>query len=190
MTEYKRIYDRSAHSLEGHSYYPLEYPSFLVGMGAACDTSLRKTEDHPIWSSLSLLGRGTATWRAVLAEDESKKNEVVSLKTLWKSRTRESESNAYGHVKPPLPGAAELSLGDDVYIPLGRETHARVAVGTLRFLILNDNTGVPDGPILHSLALTTVRRPLCDADTTKDFILGSIAALRGHQRLVEQVILH
>lgn len=114
----------------------------------------------------------------------------MSLKTLWRSRTRESESNAYGHIKPPLPGVAELSLGDDVYLPLGRETHTHVTVGTFCFLILNDDTGIPDDPVLHRLALTTVGRPLCDVDTTKDFILESLAALGGHQRLVEQVILH
>lgn len=128
---------------------------------------------------MSVLNRGAATWRAVWVEDKSKKNEVVSLTTLWRSRTRESESNAYGHIKPPLPGVAELSLGDDVYIPLGRETHTRVRVGTLRFLILNGDTGVPDNLVLHRLALTTVGRPLCDADTTKDLILESLAALRG-----------
>lgn len=85
-------------------------------MSAAGYTRLWKTEGPPTRSSLSLLSRGTATWRAVWAENKSKKNEVVSLKTLWRSRTRESEFNAYGHIKPPLPGVAELSLGDDVYI--------------------------------------------------------------------------
>lgn len=150
--------------LEGHSYYQLEYPSFLVGASAAGDTRLWMIEDPLICqSSLSLLGRG----RAVLAENKSKKNKA-----------------------PPLPGVAELSLGDDVYLPLGRETHTHVTVGTFCFLILNDDTGIPDDPVLHRLALTTVGRPLCDVDTTKDFILESLAALGGHQRLVEQVILH
>ncbi|KAG2096489.1 uncharacterized protein F5147DRAFT_656568 [Suillus discolor] len=52
------------------------------------------------------------------------------------------------------------------------------------------DTGVPDDPVFYRLALKTVGRPLCDADTTKDFILGSLAALRGHQILAEQGVLH
>ncbi|KAG2136358.1 uncharacterized protein EDB93DRAFT_1339467 [Suillus bovinus] len=168
MTAYDIGHDRSARLLEGHSYYQFGYPSFLVSTGAAGDTCLWKTEGPPIWYSLSLLGRGTATWRAVLAENKPGKKRI----------------------KSPLPGVAEFSLGDDVCIPLGRETNARVTVGTLRSLILNDDAGVPDYPVLHRLALETVGRPLWDADTTKDFILGSLAALKGHQGLVEQGILH
>ncbi|KAG2336546.1 hypothetical protein BDR05DRAFT_107694 [Suillus weaverae] len=160
MTTYQLGHDRSVRLLEGHSYYQFEYPSFLVSMGAAGDPRLWKTEGPPIWSSLSLLGRGTATWRAVSAENKPKKKEVVILKTLWRSQTRESESHVYGHIKSPLPGVAELNLGDDVCIPVAREAHARFTIGTLRFLILDDNTGVPDDPVLHSLALKTVGRVL------------------------------
>ncbi|KAG2136328.1 uncharacterized protein EDB93DRAFT_1303348 [Suillus bovinus] len=191
MTAYHIGHDRSARLLEGHPYYQFRYPSFLVSMGAAGDTRLWKTEGPPIWSSLSLLGRGTATWRAVLAENKPRKKEVVViLKTLWRSQTRESESNIYSRIKSPLPGVAEFSLGADVCIPLGMETNARVTIGTLRSLILNDDAGVPDDPVLHRLALETAGCPLWDADTTKDFILGSLAALKGHQGLVEQDILH
>ncbi|KAG2036491.1 hypothetical protein BDR03DRAFT_982941 [Suillus americanus] len=188
MTAYQLGHDRSAHLLEGHSYYQVEYPSFLVSMGADGDTCVWKTEGPPIWSSLSLLGRGTATWRAVSVGN--KKEGVIVLKTLWRSQTRQSESNIYGHIKSPLPGVAEFSLGDDVRIPVAKETHARVTVGTLRSLILDDDVGVPDDAILHRLALKTVGHPLWDAETTKDFILGSLAALKGHEGLVEQGVLH
>ncbi|KAG2140711.1 hypothetical protein BD769DRAFT_116374 [Suillus cothurnatus] len=180
MTIYQLGHDRSARLLEGHSYYQFEYPSFLVSMGAAGDTRLWKTQGPPIWSSLSLLGRGTATWRAVSAENKpNKKQVVVILKTLWRSQTRESESDIYAHIKSPLPGVAELSLGDDVCIPVAREAHARVTIGTLRSLILDDGAGVLDDPVLHRLTLKTVGLPLWDASTTKDFILGSLAALKG-----------
>ncbi|KAG2366070.1 hypothetical protein BDR07DRAFT_1480638 [Suillus spraguei] len=178
MTTYQLGHDRSARLLEGHSYYQVEYPSFLVSMDADGDTCLWKTEGPPIWSSLSLLGRGTATWRAVSVGN--KKEGVIVLKTLWRSQTRQSESNIYGHIKSPLPGVAEFSLGDDVHIPSA----------ACRSLILNDDVGVPDDPVLHRLALKTVGRPLWDAETTRDFILGSLAAIKGHQGLVEQGILH
>ncbi|KAG2065797.1 hypothetical protein BDR04DRAFT_1107862 [Suillus decipiens] len=188
MTTYQLGHDRSARLLERHSYYQVEYPSFLVSMGADSDTRLWKTEGPPIWSSLSLLGRGTATWRAVSIGN--KKEGVIVLKTLWRSQTRQSESDIYGHIKSPLPGVAEFSLGDDVRIAVARETHVRVTVSGLRSLILNDDVGVPDDPVLHRLVLKTVGRPLWDAETTRDFILGSLAALKGHQGLVEQGVLH
>ncbi|KAG1747621.1 hypothetical protein EDB19DRAFT_1825990 [Suillus lakei] len=174
MTTYQLGHDRSARLLEGHSYYQLEYPSFLVSMGAAGDTR-----------------RGTATWRAVVPSNKPEKDEViVILKTLRRSQTRESESNIYGRIKLPLPGVAEFSLGNDVRIPLAKETHARVTIGTLRSLVLDDDAGVLDDPVLHRLVLNTVGLPLWDAGTTKDIILGSLTALKGHQGLVEQGILH
>ncbi|KAG2132092.1 hypothetical protein DEU56DRAFT_889432 [Suillus clintonianus] len=191
MTTYQLGHDRSARLLEGQSYYQFEYPSFLVSTGAAGDTRLWKTKGPPVWSSLSLLGRGTATWRATLLDNNPNKKEVlVILKTLWRSQTLESESDVYRHIKSPLPGVAELSLGDDVCIPVAMETHARVTISTLRSLILDDDAVVLDDPVLHRLALKTVGLPLWDAGTTKDFILGSLAALKGHQGLVEQGILH
>ncbi|KAG1729288.1 hypothetical protein EDB19DRAFT_1939022 [Suillus lakei] len=170
MTTYQLGHDGSAPLLEGHSYYQVEYPSFPVNMGADGDTR-----------------RGTATWRAVSVRN---KKEVVVLKTLRRSQTRQNEFNIYGHIKSPLSGVAEFSLGDDVCIHAARGTHVHVSVGILRSLILNDDIGVPDDPILHRLALKTVGRPLWDAEITKDFILGSLAALKGHQGLVEQGILH
>ncbi|KAG1728435.1 hypothetical protein EDB19DRAFT_1832744 [Suillus lakei] len=182
MTTYQLGHDRSACLLEGHSYYQVEYPSFLVSMGADGNTYWWQTQGPPIWSSLSLLGHGTATWRAVSVGMQ--KAPVVVLKTLWRSQTRQSESNVYGWIKLPLPGVAELSLGDDVCIPVARETHAPASIGILRSLILDDDIGVPDDPILHRLALKTVGRPLWDAETTKDFVLGSLTALKGWEGFV------
>jgi hypothetical protein len=89
-------------------------------------------------------------------------------------------ANIYRHIKSPSPGVAELSLSDDVCIPVAREVHARVTIGTLRPLILiDDGAGVPDDPVLHCLALKTEGCPSWDASTTKDLILGSLAAVKG-----------
>ncbi|KAG2038403.1 hypothetical protein BDR03DRAFT_954704 [Suillus americanus] len=185
MTPYQLGHDRSACLLEGHSYYQVEYPSFLVSMGADSDTRLWKTVGPPVSSSLSLLGCGTATWRAVSVENK----DIVILKTTWGSQTRESESGVFRHIKSTLPSVAELSLGDDVRIPIIREMHTRVTVGTLRSLILSDDdVNISDDPILHRLVLKTVGRPLWDAETTKEFILGSLAALRGSASSVSVLI--
>ncbi|KAG1884797.1 hypothetical protein F4604DRAFT_1574443, partial [Suillus subluteus] len=136
MTDYQLGHDRSACLLEGHSYYQVEYPSFLVSMGTDGETLLWKTMGPPIWSSLSLLGRGTATWRAISVGN---KKEVVVLKIIWRSQTRKSESSVYRHIKSPLSCVAELSLGDNVRIPVIKEMHTHVTVGTLRSLILSDD---------------------------------------------------
>ncbi|KAG2127311.1 uncharacterized protein EDB93DRAFT_1109321 [Suillus bovinus] len=139
---------------------------------------LASLKDIRIWS---LLSRGTATWRAVLAENKPKKE--VILKTLWRSQTQECEFNVNGHIKSHFPGVAELR----------RKTHACVTAGILRSLILDDNAGVPYDATLHRLVLQTAESPLWDADTTKDFILVSRCTQRfgiRHQRLVEQGILH
>jgi hypothetical protein len=180
MTSFQLGHDKTARLVEGHSYYQDQYPSFQVGMGGDGNTRQWKTYGPPIWSSLSLLGRGTATWRAVSLQDKQN----IILKTLWRSRTRQSESDVYGRIKPGTPGVAELSVGDDVRFAVGRETNVPVTVGWLRSSILNNENGVRDDPVLHRLALSTVGRPLWDAETSKEFILGSLAALKGSTSLI------
>jgi len=61
------------------------------------DTRMCKTQGPPIWSSL-----------------------YVTVQEPYGGR------NIYGHIKSPLPGIAELSLSDDVCIPVAREVHAHV----------------------------------------------------------------
>jgi hypothetical protein len=181
MTSYQLGHDKTARLLEGHSYYQDQYPSFVVSMGGDRPTRQWQTYGAPIWSSLSLLGRGTATWRAVSLQDEQN---VI----LWRSQTRQSESDVYGRIKPGTPGVARLSVGDDVRVPISREINVPVTVGWLRSYVLNDDSAVQipktivavrDDPVLHRLTLKTVGRPLWDAETSEEFILGSLAALKG-----------
>jgi hypothetical protein len=62
MTSYQLGHDTTARLLEGHSYYQEQYPSFTVSMGGGGNNPPQwRTYGAPIWSSLSLLGRGTAT---------------------------------------------------------------------------------------------------------------------------------
>lgn len=175
MTPCQLGHDKTATLLNGHTYYQEQYPSFLVSMSSVTDTRRWKTVGPPIWSSLSLLGRGTATWRAISLQH----NDAVVLKTLWRSQTRRSESDVYRSITSAMPGVATLSIGDDVRHSVGRDANAIVTVGWLRSTILQDDTCVRDDPVLHRLALKTVGRPLWDAETSKIFITGSLAALRG-----------
>jgi hypothetical protein len=160
VTPYQLGHHTTARLLEGHSYYQEQYPSFTVSLGGGGNNPPQwMTYGTPIWSSLSLLGRGTTTWRAVSLQDQQK----VVLKTLWRSQTRQASR-----------GVAKLSVGDDV----------RATVEWLRSHILNNDIGVRDDPVLHRLAPTTLGRPLWDAQTTEEFILGSYAALKGPMPLI------
>jgi len=180
MTSYQLGHDKTARLLEGHSYYQDQYPSFTVSLGGDGNTTpMWKTYGGPIWSSLSLLGRGTATWRAISLRDDEK----VVLKTLWRSQTRQSESAVYSYIKPNSAGVAKLSVGDDVRYAVGKEKNAPVTVGLLRSFTLNDEGSVRDNPVLHRLAIKPVGRPLWNAQTSEEFILGSLAALKGSASL-------
>ncbi|OAX34308.1 hypothetical protein K503DRAFT_869005 [Rhizopogon vinicolor AM-OR11-026] len=174
MTSSQLGHDKTACLLEGHSQHGrIRKPQW-------------NTDGAPIWSSLSLLGRGTATWRAVSLKDGQK----VVLKTLWRSRTRQSETEIYHHIKPGSRGVSKLCVGDDVRFIVSKETNVPVTVGWLRSSTLNDDSGARDDPVLHCLAMSTVGRPLWEAQTSEEFILGSHAALKGHEILVNHGILH
>ncbi|KAG1843182.1 hypothetical protein F4604DRAFT_1689594 [Suillus subluteus] len=75
-------------------------------------------------------------------------------------------------------------------LPLLQGGHMLVSWSAPSVLSYNEGAGVPHDLDLHCLVLKTVGHPLWDAGTTKDFILGSLTALKGHQGLVEQGILH
>jgi hypothetical protein len=188
MTSYQLGHDKTARLQEGHSYYQDQYPSFMVGMGGDGNTTPQwKTYGAPIWSSLSLLGRSTATWRAISLQDGQK----VVLKTLWRSQTRQSESAVYRRIKSGSRSIAKLSVGDDVRFAISKETNVLVTIGSLRHYFLNDKDweSVRDDPILHRLALRTIGRPLWDAQSSEEFILGSLSALKGSKSLTRSWIL-
>ncbi|KAG1720538.1 hypothetical protein EDB19DRAFT_2044596 [Suillus lakei] len=98
----------------------------------------------------------------------------------------------FGRIKLPLPGVAEFSLGDDVRIPLAKETHARVTIGTLRSLVLDDDAGVLDDPVLHRLVLNTglLLHSKVQHHSVSALITFLNHSFSGHQGLVEQGILH
>ena len=103
-------------------------------------------------------------WRAKSLRDKQN----VVLKTLWRSPTRYSEASVYNHVQSDCSGVAKLSCGDDVRFAVRKETNARVTVGLLRISTLNDGDW-------QSIAITPIGRPLWDAETSEESILGSLA---------------
>ena len=96
------------------------YPSALVSCGGRewC------TIGCPIWSSLSLLGRGTNVWRVreCVRDNNHRRSlaqDVKIMKTAWRSSARTSESDIYMSIPDPYPkGVAAFECGGDVKFPL------------------------------------------------------------------------
>ncbi|KAL6299498.1 hypothetical protein BKA93DRAFT_806666 [Sparassis latifolia] len=171
-------HDSTVELLPGQTCYQEEYPSFRVTMGGS-DTREWRTVGPPIWSSLSLLGRGTSTWNAFMGSQR------VILKVAWRSATHISETEIYDKVRQSrLRGIAEFVTGGDVFFP-GRMQAIKVSISRLRGF-----SEVDKDAVLHRLTLSTVGRPLWDYRSEEELILGFRAALIGHQGLVSLGILH
>ncbi|KAF8589552.1 hypothetical protein K439DRAFT_1657964 [Ramaria rubella] len=152
------------------------YPAYQVTMGNGQDSWY--TLGPPIWSSLSLLGRGTSVWRVC----DSEENEFI-LKNSWRSSERVGESTIYRSIGTQVRGLAEYVSGGDVVFP--GDTQRVVSVLNLR----DDTNGFTDGKetaILHRLLLNTVGRPLWEFRSPIELLEGLLAALSAHKTLYER----
>ena len=152
------------------------YPSALVSCGGRewC------TIGCPIWSSLSLLGRGTNVWRVreCVRDNNHRRSlarDVKIMKTAWRSSARTSESDIYMSIPDPYPkGVAAFECGGDVKFPL---------IGfpiTVRYLRNKDRQDLSTlTPVLHRLILRTVGRPMWDYVSDGDLLIGFRDTIRG-----------
>jgi hypothetical protein len=90
----------------------IQFPTYAVtmGKGSRCWYTL----GVPIWSSLSLLGRGTVVWRVC---DSTNPSKLLVLKNAWRSNGRLPESMIYESIICKHPGVADYEFGDDVVFP-------------------------------------------------------------------------
>lgn len=130
------------------------------------------TVGPPIWTSLSLLGRGTEIWRVAALKDNAWTGKVLVMKSAWRSDKRISESDIYMAIKDLHPGIAEYSHGADVTGPDGHV----ISVDSLR---LSPKPGNPGNPILHRLFLKTLGRPIWKFNSELGLFKGVLAALKG-----------
>lgn len=158
----------------------------------------------PIWSSLSLFGRGTVVWR--VAEYIQRVDEIAGptmiMKTAWRSAQRNPESSLSRYVTAiakhnPEVSVAEFVTGGDVYVEGGSPPDMRLSTEplneqnpdasaattppktliTVPFLRLDDARD-GDSPILHRVVTSTVGRPLWEYKDDKELARGLIAVLR------------
>ncbi|PPQ81826.1 hypothetical protein CVT25_013479 [Psilocybe cyanescens] len=129
----------------------------------------------PMWTSVSLLGRGTAVWH-----------------TSWCSSARNRESDIYQAIQQPIEGLAKFECRGDVYFMDGKP----ITVRNLRNLSSHKDLGDIDSelknptPVLHRLVLATVGKPLWQYESEIELLTGFCDALLGHKALYEQGILH
>ncbi|KAF8072218.1 hypothetical protein FPV67DRAFT_1667650 [Lyophyllum atratum] len=163
------------------------YPSAVV-TSVGKDSRKWCTIGHTIWTSLSLLGRGTNVWRVREYVEEVDKqpciggNEMI-LKTAWRSSAMTPESDIYMSIAQPPEGLAEFECGGDVCID-----GDPITVQNLRGHLVHEID--PPTPVLHRLILSTVGRPLWEYTTDLELLTGFRDALKAHKNLCDQGILH
>lgn len=151
-----------------------KFPCFSITMGGN-DHRQWFTLGPPIWTSISLLGRGTSIWRVCEATDPADVTQpVLVLKNAWRSSKRTAESDIYKSITDSHPGVASHYFGTDVMFP-GIDNHT-INVNNLRGDAPCDDEGTP---ILHRLLLKTIGRPLWEYSSDLEFLKGLRAALRG-----------
>ena len=145
------------------------FPTYAVtmGIGNRCWYTL----GPPIWSSLSLLGRGTAIWRVC---DSAKPDKLLVLKNAWRSSERLAESTIYQAIRGVHPGVAEYEFGADVVFP---DNGRPISVHNLRDNSSSSSTA--STPILHRLFISTIGRPLWDYNSDLELLSGIRSALKG-----------
>jgi hypothetical protein len=145
-----------------------DFPTYAITMGGV-NNRYWYTIGLPIWTSVSLLGRGTAVWRVC----EQPSNAVLVLKNAWRSGARTSESEIYQSIIGSHPGVAGYSSGGDVMSPANGSP---ISVSTLRGVSPSD---VHDNPTLHRVLISALGRPLWVYRSELELIQGLHAALKG-----------
>jgi hypothetical protein len=158
------------------------YPSAVV---SAVDNDPRQwcTIGPPIWTSLSLFGRGTNVWRVrqyIQSNDHPLilQGDVMVMKSAWRSSARTPESLIYRSIQHPPAGLAKFECGGDVQF-----AGYPMSVQNLRshpsYKSLPEDDNAPATPVLHRIILRTVGRPMWEYSSDLDLLLGFRDALRG-----------
>lgn len=154
-----------------------DFPAFSVTLGSE---KRRWVTVAMVWSSSSLIGRGTTVWLVRELKNEQVTGHVTIMKTSWRNSARTSESTIYEALKSSgysHPCVAQYIEGGDVFFPTSPDpTPIRIsslrAAGAVSPEISGDR-------ILHRLLLQSVGRPIWEYTNEKELILGLKAAISG-----------
>ncbi|KAF8804954.1 hypothetical protein BYT27DRAFT_7258710 [Phlegmacium glaucopus] len=166
-----------------------KYPSAVI---SSCGSDPREwcTIGPPIWTSLSLLGRGTNVWHVhsyalSVNQDPILHGDEMIMKTAWRSNARTSEFDIYSVVDNHPKGLAKFICGGDV-----RYARNPITVKNMRSQAVHDLDADPPKAVLHRLILGTVGRPLWEYTSESDLLSGFRDAILAHKSLCDQGILH
>ncbi|KAI0359900.1 hypothetical protein OH77DRAFT_1419248 [Trametes cingulata] len=144
------------------------------------------TLDVPMWSSLSLFGRGTTVYRVrEIDRNYCLRGPTMILKSTWRSSGRSSEARIYQAIQGTHPGLSKFIVGGDVMWGPGRPLP--VTVHSLR------GTSVGSGEntvVLHRIITESVGVPIWEYRNDEQLVSGFISALEAHKFLYDQGILH
>jgi hypothetical protein len=163
--------DPSVHLFKSDTYHQDTYPRFRVGMGGL-DNRYWITEGPPMWTSLSLLGRGTSVWHATGQDGK------VVLKAAWRDTSKMSETDIYAAVRVTHAGIADCLGGGDVSFPSWTAA-VPVNIQQLRSRVLHSNSPMTRNPVLHRVTIRPVGCPLWEFECTEDLIKGLRAIVIG-----------
>lgn len=145
------------------------FPTYRVTAGGSSNREWY-TLGAPIWSSVSLFGRGTAIWKVF----DPTTGKTLILKNYWRARERRPESEVYRSIKGDHPAVAKFEEGGDVRFP-GEDR--LISAAALR--CPGNHEATRNDPTLHRLLLWTVGRPLWEAESEYEIMQGMRDALLG-----------
>ncbi|KAJ3550718.1 hypothetical protein NM688_g5012 [Phlebia brevispora] len=174
-----------------HLRIPEGFPAFSVSLGGA--TSRRWLTIAMVWSSLSLVGRGTTVWLVKELLNGKPQGAVKVMKTAWRSSRRMPEAKIYKALQNQQayrshPCVAKFDTGDDVCFQDKPED--TISVAALRATGVIPLDTAEEDKILHRIFLSPVGRPIWEYETEGMLIRGIKAAIQGHKFLYEHGILH
>ncbi|KAJ3542782.1 hypothetical protein NM688_g5938 [Phlebia brevispora] len=169
----------------------LAVPDNFLSVSLGDSTGRRWATVAMIWSSLSLIGRGTTVWVVKELHNGKPEGAVRVMKTAWRSSRRTPEASIYKALQDAQKFrshdcVAQLDVGDDV-----RSQDRRIiSVSTLRASEDRSPDESREDKILHRLLLSPVGRPIWEYESEEILIRGIKAAIEGHKYLYENGILH
>lgn len=166
--------ERQPSALETFPTYHIQPQMVDHGEPVYTDVGQLVTIDEPIWSSMSLFGRGSAVWRV-----SSNDGRALVMKTAWRHRDRAMESAIYGHLRrlrvegSSVPGIAAFVAGGDV--TFDSDEHSAVSVNAIRPASMQINGDI----VLHRVILASKGKPLWEWTDEKELLLGFLAIVNG-----------
>lgn len=153
----------------GHVDIADNFPTYAVTMGG--NDQREWGTIAMIWSSISLIGRGTAVWLVRELVNGFPFGPPLVMKSSWRGKRRTPESDIYLGLTTAHPGVAKFQYGADVRLP---GTADIICVSTLR-----GTDAIADDPTLHRLFLSSVGRPIWEYRSEVELVRGLRAAVEG-----------